>query len=125
MCGLGLLWKIDAANAKAALSLRDEFLETIGRHAGWRVDVDAAWIVFTEILTNVLRHGQSPVSVWLDCTGAVRLHVLESGPGFNNVPAAPKPDDKGGRGLFLASKMSAGLEIKGEPRGTLIVATLL
>jgi anti-sigma regulatory factor (Ser/Thr protein kinase) len=126
MCNMGLLWRIDALDAGIAFQARGAFLGVLKGHLGWSLDVDAANVVFTELLGNVLRHGKSPVSIWLECgDDAVKLHVRESGTGFSTKPALPEALSIGGRGLFLASTSANRLEIEGEPRGTHIVATLL
>lgn len=125
MCREGLLWKFDAPDAATALRQRMPMVEALRQHAGWAVDEYTAKVTFTELLTNVLRHGKSPVSVWLYCADdAVQLHVLESGGGFQTEPCLPCPESEGGRGLYLVSKMASDLTIEGDPRGTHIIATL-
>jgi signal transduction histidine kinase len=100
-------------------------VESLRRHVGWEVDEHAAKVTFTELLANVLRHGKSPLSVWLQCEhGAVKLHVLESGNGFKCEPHLSNPTSESGRGLYLVSKMTSELKIEGNPRGTHIIATL-
>ena len=125
MCGLGVLWKQDAFKAETVLKQRNAFLETVRAHEGWSLDEEAAKTIFTELLTNVMRHSHSPVSVWLACRdGECKLHVLEFGPGFENEPKLPHDLAQGGRGLFLASAYSDELRIDGDPRGTYIIASL-
>jgi anti-sigma regulatory factor (Ser/Thr protein kinase) len=126
MCGRGVLWKVDAPDAEIALDEREAFLAVIRSHSGWPLDLEAARSVFTELLTNVFEHGKSPVSVWLDCSDdSVKLYIRESGRGFSARPALPEAWTEGGRGLFLASKFASDLDIKGRPRGTHVVATLM
>lgn len=121
-----MLWSVGAGEATAVLNERDVFIEVVRSHVGWKVDVVFAKLIFTELLANVIRHGEHPVSVWLECSdGAVKLHILESGRGFAASPRLPSnPLSESGRGLFLVSEFAIALSIQGDPRGTHIVATL-
>lgn len=125
MCRLGVVWKVEAPDAAIAFSQRGAFIDAIRNHDGPRTDEDAARSIYAELLGNVMRHGKSPVSVWLECCGPrLQFHLVESGQGFTRKPALPNAHQEGGRGLFLVSTLASELTIEGEPPGTHIVATL-
>jgi signal transduction histidine kinase len=125
MCGQGTLWRLDGVDALAALKQRTSFMEVVSNHDGWQLDEDAARNIFTELLSNVIRHGASPVSLALECEGVdVNFRLAESGRGFDKAIGLPPMTSEHGRGLFVVSQMAERLDVDGNPRGTKIVATL-
>ena len=100
-------------------------MAALSSHVGWPLDEDAAAHVFTELLGNVIRHGESPVSLSLQCDGtSVKFRITESGRGFDQPIGLPPLSSEHGRGLFLVSQLADELSVAGDPHGTIIVATL-
>lgn len=125
MCRLGLLWSSESAEGVATLQRRDAFMETVRHHVGWDLDEYAARVVFTELLSNAMRHGKGPISARLECDGsALRLRVTDCGGGFERMPEPPAPLSDGGRGLFIVSRYADDIKLEGNPVGTSVVATL-
>ncbi|MBV8371721.1 MAG: ATP-binding protein [Candidatus Eremiobacteraeota bacterium] len=114
MCDAGLLWSFTSKDAASALGRRNAFLSSLDRHAGWEVDHYAAKIIFTELVTNVMRHAAGPVYIALECDGEqVSLTVGDRGPGFAYRPSLPSDIlSEGGRGLFLVSKVAESVRIE-------------
>jgi signal transduction histidine kinase len=67
MCGLGTIWSFEADDAMSALRRKKEYMTIVRQHAGWKLDESAAWIVFTELVTNVVRHAPGHVRISLEC----------------------------------------------------------
>ncbi len=126
MCRLGLLWSSESHDGIATLQQRGAFMAAAERHAGWDIDLDAARTVFTELLSNSIRHGKGPISTRLECDGgAVRLRITDCGGGFDRVPKTPAPPLSGcGRGLFIVSRYAEDIKLEGDPVGTTVVVTL-
>jgi anti-sigma regulatory factor (Ser/Thr protein kinase) len=127
MCESGVLWSFRSQDATTALGHRDKFLNALGRHRGWSVDVYAARIIFTELVTNVMRHACGPIGIVLECDGRhLALKIRDRGPGFEFAPSLPADIlSEGGRGLFLISKVAAGVRVEQAAySGTIITAVL-
>lgn len=82
-----------------------------------------------ELMTNAIRHGGG----W----GLVRLHrdgnlltctVIDFGPGFAGDPATfgalPSGDSKGGRGLFLARRLTTSMLVDSRRARTVVTVTV-
>jgi anti-sigma regulatory factor (Ser/Thr protein kinase) len=127
MCESGLLWSFKSEDAAGALARRQAFLDSLGRHLGWAVDPYAAKIIFTELVTNVMRHARGPIRIALECDGEqVALTITDRGTGFAFNPRLPADMlSDGGRGLFLISKVAAAVRVEHATRsGTSVTAVL-
>lgn len=101
----------------AALQARDELIGTLDRHVGWEVDLNAARAIFTELVSNAMRHGKTPMEVRVECDGDfVRLQVSDSGRGFERLPAHPPLLGEGGRGLYIVSQYADRVQLGGNLR---------
>ncbi|MGA8535527.1 MAG: ATP-binding protein [Candidatus Tumulicola sp.] len=126
MCELGVLWRFESDDAAGVLRRRRVFLARLEDHPGWSLDTYAAKIIFTELVTNAMRHAPGPVRIVLECDGRqVALRITDRGPGFVFAPRLP-PDamSESGRGLFLVSKMAPSVRVEHLASGTAVVATL-
>ncbi len=76
-------------------------------------------LLVTELITNAVRHtGAETVEMLVVVTGpAVRVEVMDQGPGFEAVAEAPR-DPEGGWGLFLVERMSDRWGVGQENPGT-------
>ncbi len=91
--------------------------------------VDAAALVLSELVGNAVRHGHAlPPGVLLarwECIGeALRLEVVDGGPGPGDAPPPATPDAEGGRGLALVDQLSARWGSAPSPPGTAVWADL-
>jgi len=109
----------------AGLAQRGAFIERLRRHRGPALDLDAAKIVFTELVTNVIKHAAGPIRISLECDSRrVFLRISDWGPGFTYAPRLPDQFSESGRGLFLVSRSSIVVRVEREHRGTSVVAAL-
>src|SRR5579863_10607640 len=127
MCNLGEIWRYETEDASSALRAKNGFLATVRQHAGWNIDENAAAIVFTELVTNVVCHAPGPVRVTLECVGqGILLTVADNGPGFEFAPKLPADGcSENGRGLFVVSRYATDIGVsRSAAGGNKIVAKL-
>lgn len=126
MCRARALWTFESRDAAAGLAQRAAFIARLRRHRGPALDLDAAKVVFTELVTNVIKHAAGPIRIRLECDSQrVLLRISDRGPGFTYAPRLPDQLSESGRGLFLVSKSSAVVFVECEgSRGTSVVAVL-
>jgi signal transduction histidine kinase len=104
-------WQFNAVDAKAALLARRAFMDFLQVSCALESDCESAQIVFVELVTNVMRHAPGPIDITLqsDARGLVVLDVYDSGEGFVAEPTLPPISSESGRGLYIVSKLCAGL----------------
>lgn len=107
-------WSFSVADGERAAFVRGEFvsfLESVG-FAG--ATLNAAELVFGELIGNVYRYARGTVSVIVDVSGAAAvLHVLDGGDGFELNPRLPADlYAERGRGLFLVDAFADEFSIE-------------
>jgi anti-sigma regulatory factor (Ser/Thr protein kinase) len=112
-------WRFPPDDATSAMDARRELVALLRATGASAADLDAAELVFGELLGNAVRHTHGPVDAALDLSGTEPvLHVLDRGPGFTYH--ARLPNDKlseGGRGLFIISKFAREVSVEMRPDG--------
>lgn len=108
-------------------ALRRELTDYLQRHAESGSDLDAAEVVFSELVANAVRHAGGPVWVSVDWTGEEPvLTVQDLGPGFDlGRLELPPPTQPGGRGLYLVSHMAEELRVARKRAGGAKVSAVL
>ncbi|ROP43925.1 histidine kinase-like protein [Pseudokineococcus lusitanus] len=79
------------------------------RLVAWRVDEDSAdtvLLLFSELVTNAVRHGEPPVQVHAGVDDGVFRVEVDDGSDVPVAPQEPDVDDVGGRGLQLVEMLS-------------------
>lgn len=124
-----IVWQV-ADQAEKVLRQRRAFRECLVSLAGPLSGVDAAELIYGELVANTVRYAKGAVEVHLEMMcGSKRpvLVVRDHGPGFRVVPLSPQRDPlaESGRGLgiveLLAHKVAVG---DAEGGGTVVRATL-
>ena len=107
-------WAFDSNDAPRAHAARHSFVEDL-RGAGLRQkQLDAAELVFGELLGNVVRFAPGPVEIVLNRTNAAApvLHVLDRGPGFTFAPKLPLDLlSERGRGLYIVWSLAEDFNV--------------
>lgn len=101
-------WNLSLDDARAASDARAQFVAFLRSRDAEQHCIDAAELVFGELLSNVVCHAPGPVEIsvdWLD--EAIVLHVIDSG---SPIAAGDwrLPGDafsERGRGLFMVSQL--------------------
>ena len=107
-------WSFQAADAGRAYGVRHDMLAYLRSRAAEGSDLDAAALIFGELVGNVVRHAPGPIAVDLLWDGDTAiLRVIDSGPGFdwNGRPTLPSMYAEFGRGLYIASSVAQSLHV--------------
>ena len=121
-------WSFESADAGSAYRARGALLDYLASRARIGSDLEAAALIFGELVGNVVRHAPGPIAidVYWERDVAV-LRVADSGPGFHWSGNAKLPDvlAEAGRGLFIAHAVALKLQVTRLPgNGTLATAWL-
>ena len=127
-------WYLDGDDASSVSLLRGEVVAYLRRHAEPGSDVDAAELVFAEVVGNAARHAGGPVWVSLTWHGVEpTLTVYDVGPGFDpgmledpaRAEAAVDPLAESGRGLFLIEQLAPEVTARQRPADGAVVEVTL
>ena len=103
-------WSFKAEDARAAENARTQLVQYLRERTHDVALVEAAELVFGELIGNVVRHAPGPVEVELDWNqGRPVLHVMDSGPAFRVPNRLPDELSESGRGLFIVQMVSKEL----------------
>lgn len=107
-------WAFDAENAQAAHDARSQFVARLSERALPGSDLEAAELIFGELIGNVVRHAPGPIEVQLEWTAEYPvLHVTDQGKGFIRNPVLPAdPLSESGRGLYIISLLGRSVEVE-------------
>ena len=99
-------WTFSSERAEDALDFRNDFVVALQGQVTRPVEAFVAKLIYTELVSNVVRHAPGPIQILLQRVGADHwLHVSDRGAPFDWRPALPDdPYDQGGRGQFLISR---------------------
>ncbi len=89
-------------------------------------DLEAAALIFGELVGNVVRHAPGPIAVDVYWEGDMAvLRVIDRGLGFDWDGHAELPDRyaESGRGLFIAHSVARNLRVRRLPAGNGTEAT--
>ena len=110
-----LHWRFEAADARTAYSLRNDYLGNLQRVCTTEPDdLSMCGLIFAELIGNAVRHAPGPLSVSLEFRGEdVVLHVIDQGPGFDFEPSLPIDIwAESGRGLYLVSRLARHVNVE-------------
>lgn len=103
-------WRFEADDASSAQHARDAFSAHLRQRGLSSEAIDAAVLVFGELVANVVRHSPGPIEIELYWEQSeLLIYVRDRGPEFSaGEPALPSdPMSEGGRGLFLVGTCAA------------------
>ena len=103
-------WRFEADDASSAQHARDSFSAHLRQRDLSPEAIDAAILVFGELVANVVRHSPGPIEVELYWQQTeLLIYVRDRGPEFSvRDPVLPSdPMSEGGRGLFLVGNYAA------------------
>lgn len=109
-------WNLSAEDARAAVNARSHFVEFLHSIQSDTNFIDAAELVFGELLGNVVRHAPGPVEITVDLNDdSMVLHVVDSGPPLAASKRRKLPEDvlsERGRGLFIIQQLASDVRIE-------------
>lgn len=111
-------WRFVTDDASTAAPARASFTSYLRNRGLEQGAVDAAELIFGELVSNVVRHAAGPieVEVFWDREGC-RLIVRDRGPGFIARASLPEPYAESGRGLFLITLFGGLTTVERRPGG--------
>jgi anti-sigma regulatory factor (Ser/Thr protein kinase) len=114
------------ADASLANNARTIFQRYLRAQVADDSDVDAAELIFGELLGNVARHAPGAIDVRLRWNGTVAiLEVADDGPGYSvDDVRLPSNLAESRRGLFLVSSFGRDLRVRHENGRTITTVTL-
>jgi anti-sigma regulatory factor (Ser/Thr protein kinase) len=122
------VWEV-RDEATRVLRARRAFREQVRALAGPSSDVDAAELIYGELVANTIRYAAGAVEVRLEHWDAHPpvLVVRDHGPGMRARNLTPQHDPyaESGRGLAIVAQLAGDLEVeRAEGGGTIVRATL-
>ena len=108
-------WSFESTDAGEAYTVRFDVLAYLKSRAALESDLEAAALIFGELVGNVVRHAPGPITVELFWEGgSAVLRVVDKGPGFEwgGCAALPEILAESGRGLFIAQSVSRALKVR-------------
>jgi len=120
-------WSFAASKADRALCARSGFVDHLRASADRSSDLDAAQMIFAELVGNVARHAPGPIWIGVDWTAEskARLRVRDSGPGFALLPELPGDRlSECGRGLYIVAALADSVSVERDEAGTVVSAIL-
>jgi signal transduction histidine kinase len=125
---VAIVWKIED-EAERVLRQRRVFRECVTSIAEPASDVDAAELIYGELVANAVRYAKGAVEVRLELADSDPpvLVVRDHGPGLRVQPWAPHRDPyaESGRGLGIVELLARDVAVgDAEGGGTVVRATL-
>lgn len=103
-----MVWRIEG-DVERVLRGRRAFRERVGRLPAPPCDVDAAELIFGELVANALRYAKGEVEVWLELVDGERVLVVrDHGPGMPKPVRVQRRDPlaESGRGLAIVATLA-------------------
>lgn len=119
------VFELHVADASFANHARRAFRNYLGSNASADSDIDAAELIFGELVANVARHAPGALQVtlsWID-EGAL-LEVQDTGPGFDRTIELPGANAENQRGLYIVSVMASSFTQRPHPDGSVVIVAL-
>ena len=119
-------WSFVRDDAMAAHGARTAFMRHLARYATSDSDLEAAELIFGELVGNVVRYAPGPIDVGLEWLAPQpALHVVDTGPPFAMDTRPPQDAlSEGGRGLFLCGLLGEDLSVTRTAHGNHVRITL-
>jgi anti-sigma regulatory factor (Ser/Thr protein kinase) len=122
-----LEWQFETGDELDASAMQAELIEHLRRDADPAGDLTAAELIVGELLSNVVRHARSPITVRLDWCGEFPTLSIAEAARYEH-PAIALPSDplaESGRGLFIIQALAKEFAVvDGLHVGTVAHATL-
>jgi anti-sigma regulatory factor (Ser/Thr protein kinase) len=111
-----LEWRFKSARDIYASAIQAQLMELLRRKGSPDSDFDAAELICVELIGNLIRHAQGPVTIRLDWSGDfAKLSVVDDAkcyvPPPISLPADPLAES--GRGLYIIKALARDLSMSG------------
>jgi anti-sigma regulatory factor (Ser/Thr protein kinase) len=124
----GVVWRIEG-DVERVLRLRKAFREQVDRLGVPFYDVDAAELIYGELVANAFRHAKGEVEVRLERAvgGELVLVVRDHGPGMRRASVDQRfdPLSESGRGLAIVETLAPRFRISPAQDGGTVARVVL
>ncbi len=125
---MAIVWKVED-EAERVLGQRRAFRECLASIAAPPSDVDAAELIYGELVANTVRYANGAVEVRLELVDSKPpvLVVRDYGPGLHVHPWTPRRDvyAESGRGLGLVELLARDVEVDQAAGGGTVIRAVL
>ena len=119
-------WHFQTVCGSDALAARGSFVEFLQHRGVRQSDRYCAEMVFGELVGNAVRHAPGPINITahVHTRGVVVLEIRDTGPEFKLSLQPPPLQSECGRGLYIASLLTADLRSENTGFGNRVTAVL-
>ncbi|HEV2739485.1 MAG TPA: ATP-binding protein [Candidatus Elarobacter sp.] len=125
---MAIVWKVED-KAERVLRQRRAFRECLTSIAEPTSDVDAAELIYGELVANTVRYANGAVEVQLELVDHLPpvLVVRDHGPGLRCHPWSPRRDPfaESGRGLGIVELLARDVEVSHADGGGTVIRAVL
>ena len=125
---MATIWKVED-EAEQVLRQRRSFRDCLTSIAEPSSDVDAAELIYGELVANTVRYARGEVEVRIELVDhrSPVLVVRDHGPGVRCRPWTPRRDPyaESGRGLALVEMLAENVEVRDAEGGGTVVRAVL
>lgn len=107
-------WHFLAKDVRGVTTARREFTAHLRRLSRSEANLEAAALIFGELIANAIKYGDDPITATLERGEQyARLVIEDGGAGFSceHLPA-PEPTATGGRGFAIATKLARSIRLE-------------
>ncbi len=119
-------WEVDTADSSQVRAAQRAFCDVLQQADGQPDDLDAARLILSELVGNVVVHAPGPALIELGWQQRrPTLAIVDRGTGF--VPVLDLPEDpfaEGGRGMFIVNELASDVRVRSSTLGTRIEVDL-
>ena len=109
--------RIELPAEPASVAAARQFVRSVLCEPAWSDLSDVVTLLTSELVTNAIRHAQSPCTVQVKASpGTVRVEALDDDPA-PVVPRKPPPEAESGRGIDLVDVLAGSWGMQPRPDG--------
>jgi anti-sigma regulatory factor (Ser/Thr protein kinase) len=124
---VAVVWRV-RDQAERVLRERRNFRERLQALPAPRCDIDAAELIYGELVANTIRYANGAVEARLELGPRGRVLVVRDyGPGLRVVPWTPRRDPyaESGRGLAIVEMLASDVDVESAEGGGTVVRAVL
>ena len=112
--GVAPNWQFLAKDVRGVTAARREFTAHLRRLSRSEANLEAAALIFGELIANAIKYGNDPITATLEHGERyARLVIEDGGRGFvREHLRAPEPTSTGGRGFAIATTLARSIRLE-------------
>ncbi len=107
-------WQFLAKDVRGVTAARREFTAHLRSVSRSEANLEAAALIFGELIANAIKYGDDPITATLECNDRCATLVIEDGgAGFVREELRPaEPHATGGRGFAIATTLAKSIRLE-------------